>query len=66
MGSLRFDLRDTLRAVRRDRAYAATVILTLALTIGATTAIFSIVNGVLLKPLAYRESHRLVSVRALW
>jgi putative ABC transport system permease protein len=66
MGSLLFDIRDALRALRRDRAYATTVVLTLALTIGATTAIFSIVNGVLLKPLAYRESHRLVSLREVW
>jgi predicted permease len=66
MGSLAFDLRDAIRALRRDMSYAATVVLTLALTIGATTAIFSIVNGVLLKPLAYREAHRLVSVREVW
>ena len=66
MGSLSFDLRDALQVLRRDRAYAMTVILTLALTIGATTAVFSIVNGVLLKPLAYRESHRLVAVHEIW
>jgi hypothetical protein len=66
MASLLFDLRDALKSLRRDRSYAATVVLTLALTIGATTAVFSIVNGVLLKPLAYRESHRLVAVREIW
>jgi putative ABC transport system permease protein len=33
------------------------------LTLGASTAVFSIVNGVLLQPLAYRESQRLVSIR---
>jgi hypothetical protein len=60
MGFLSFDLRDALRSFRRDVAYAVTVIITLALTIGSTTAVFSIVNGVLLKPLAYRESQRLV------
>ena len=37
--------------------------MTLALTIGATTATFSIVNGVLLKPLAYRESRQLAAIR---
>jgi predicted permease len=66
MGTFAFDIRDALRSFRRDRAYAATVIVTLALTIGATTATFSIVNGVLLKPLAYRESHQLVALRETW
>lgn len=66
MDVLAFDIRDALRAVRRDPAYAATVVLTLALTIGATTAVFSVVNAVLLKPLAYPESHRLVALREIW
>jgi putative ABC transport system permease protein len=66
MSSLPFDLRDAARGLRRDRPYALTVIGTLALTIGAATAVFSIVNGALLKPLAYRESHQLVSVREVW
>jgi predicted permease len=57
------DVRDTLRAVRREPAYAAAVIATLALTLGASTAVFSIVNGVVLRPLAYREAQRLVSIR---
>src|SRR5262249_41368068 len=51
---------------RRDPAYASTVILTLALTIGATTAMFSIVDGVLLRPLAYREPDRLVALNEIW
>jgi putative ABC transport system permease protein len=66
MGSLPFDLRDALRGLRRDRAYALTSVVTLAVTIGAATAVFSIVDGVLLKPLAYRESHRLVSLKEIW
>jgi predicted permease len=66
MRSLPFDLRDAVRGLRRDRAYALTVIFTLALTIGATTAVFSIVDGVLLKPLAYAESQRLVTIREIW
>ena len=63
MSNLLFDLHDVLRGLRRDRLYVATVIGTLALTLGASTAVFSIVNGVLLKPLAYHESQRLVSIR---
>src|SRR5262245_59011149 len=66
MTQLAFDLRDILRGLRRDRAYAVTVVVTLAVAIGATTAVFSIVDGVLLKPLAYRESHRLVSLKETW
>src|ERR1043165_2626980 len=65
MGPFLFDLRDVGRGLRRDRLYAWTVVGTLALTLGASTAVFSLVNGVLLKPLAYRESQRLVSVREL-
>lgn len=63
MGNLLLDLRDASRGLRRDRLYIATVIGTLGLTIGASTAVFSIVNGVLLKPLAYQESQQLVSIR---
>src|SRR5437868_10513135 len=63
MGHLLFDLRDAVRGLRRDRLYAVTVIGTLALTLGASTAVFSIVNCVLLKPLAYREAQQLVSIR---
>jgi putative ABC transport system permease protein len=66
MQPLMFDIRDALRGFRRDRAYAATVVLTLALTIGATTAVFSIVNGVLLQPLSYPQPERLVAVREVW
>jgi putative ABC transport system permease protein len=61
-----FDLRDALRGLKRDAGYTATTLLTLALTIGATSAIFSIINGVLLRPLAYRESHQLVALREVF
>jgi MacB-like periplasmic core domain len=54
------DLRHSLRMVRRNPSFAAIVILTLALGIGMTTAMFSVVNGVLLKPLPYPEAARLV------
>jgi len=61
-----FELRDALRGLKRDPGYSVTVVLTFALTVGATTAVFSIVNGVLLTPLAYRESHRLVELHEAW
>ncbi len=63
MDHVLFDLRDVFRGLRRDRLYVVIVVGTLAVTLGASTAVFSIVDGVLLKPLAYRESQRLVSVR---
>jgi predicted permease len=66
VAALLFDFRDAVRGLRRDVAYSLTVVLTLALTIGGATAVFSIVDGVLLKPLAYRESQRLVAVHEIW
>ena len=66
MAPVTFALHDIVRGLRRDRGYTLTVVLTLALTLGATTAVFSIVDGVLLRPLAYRESHRLVSLKEIW
>src|ERR1035438_8271859 len=56
------DLKYALRSLTKDRAFSLTVILTLALGIGTNTAIFSVVDGVLLRPLAYRDPARLVSV----
>ena len=56
------DLRQTLRALRRRPTFTFAVVLTLALGIGATTAIFSVVNAVVIKPLPYPESDAIVTV----
>jgi predicted permease len=60
MDTLRQDLRFASRFLWKDRSFAATVILTLALCVGANTAIFSVVRSVLLRPLPYPESGQLV------
>ncbi|MEO7157277.1 MAG: ABC transporter permease [Vicinamibacterales bacterium] len=63
MREVLYDLRDTWRSLRRDRLYAAAVVGTLGLTLGASIAVFSIVDGVLLRPLSYPEPRQLVSIR---
>ena len=57
------DLRFALRSLSRVKGLALTVIVTLALGIGANAAIFSVVRGVLLKPLANRDENRLIYIR---
>jgi predicted permease len=59
------DLNFALRQFRRSPAFTLIVILTLALGIGATTAIFSLVDGILLRPLPFPESDRLVAINTL-
>jgi predicted permease len=62
MHSILQDLRYGLRQLRKSPSFTLTAILTLAFGIGATTALFSVVDGVLLKPLAYSDSGRLVVI----
>src|SRR5206468_1836843 len=62
-GALLRDLRFAVRALWRVKGLAATVIVTLALGIGANAAIFSVVRGVLLRPLVNRDEDRLVYIR---
>lgn len=57
------DLRFALRSLARVKGLAITVIVTLALGIGANAAIFSVVRGVLLRPLANRDEDRLIYLR---
>ena len=62
MSAFAADVIYAFRTFRKKPAFAVTAVATLALGIGSTAAIFSVVNAVLLQPLPYREPHRLVHV----
>src|SRR3982751_4241566 len=62
MQTVKKDLTFAIRSLRNHPAFALTAILTLALGIGASTAIFSVVNAVLLRPLPYANADRLVLI----
>jgi putative ABC transport system permease protein len=63
MSDLRLDVGYALRLLRRAPGFTAVAIVTLALGIGSATTMFTIVDAVLLRPLPFPESHRLMMVR---
>jgi putative ABC transport system permease protein len=65
MGTLLKDIRYGVRSLLKHPGFTAIVIITLAVGIGASSAIFSVVNTVLLRPLPYRESDRIVAIQEL-
>ena len=62
MGTLVQDIRLAFRVLLANRGFAAATLLTVALGVGGTAAVFSVIHGVLLRPLPYDESERLVRV----
>jgi putative ABC transport system permease protein len=66
MDTLVQDLRFAIRSLIRRPGFTLTAVITLALGIGATTAIFSVVNAVILRPLPFERADRIVAVPTLW
>jgi len=62
MDALLHDLRLTIRQLSRQRGFTLAAIVTLGLALGATTAVFSVVSGVLLRPLPFRDASKLVTI----
>ncbi len=62
MQTLLYDLRFALRQLRNTLGIAVLAVLTLALGVGANTAIFTVIDGVLLRPLPYANSNRLIFI----
>lgn len=60
MDAFAYDLRSAFRQLRMAASFTLTVVLTLGFGIGATTAIFSLVEGILLRPLPFSDPERLV------
>jgi predicted permease len=65
MGSVLFDLRHSVRALISSPIFTAVTVITLALGIGANSAIFSLVNAVLLRPLGYQDPERLMMIHEI-